>query len=199
ILNTQLTRSTDHRLEADSEQRGEALMDCLVYLLLLVIFCNAALSQDLWRSDLRCGSNFKLANGKPSVCNPDSKYPCCGKSGWCGNLEGHCECTGCKDYRRKLLIIQIANIPAVASQAGVVTWKATVNVQDVKTTGDSAVAAKHSLSLVKRQPVTRKAVLPVAAKMGCVAVLRSIVNIKTIDGASQRNMKFANSPSSTIM
>ncbi|XP_070538796.1 uncharacterized protein [Ptychodera flava] len=52
-----------------------------------------------WRTDLRCGSSFPLADGTPAECNPDSDYPCCSSIGWCGNTRDHCSCGNCIDYR----------------------------------------------------------------------------------------------------
>ena len=51
-----------------------------------------------WRSDGKCGYLFPLADGKPSECNPNGKYPCCSNwaIGWCGDS---CSWEDCVDYR----------------------------------------------------------------------------------------------------
>jgi len=53
-----------------------------------------------WRTDMQCGKNVAGPDGKPAAtCNPESEMPCCGVSGWCGNLDAHCTCNGCVNYR----------------------------------------------------------------------------------------------------
>ncbi|CEM25414.1 unnamed protein product [Vitrella brassicaformis CCMP3155] len=48
-----------------------------------------------WRTDGRCGEEFKQDNGKPGECDPYSPSPCCSPSGWCGSSPQHCQCEGC--------------------------------------------------------------------------------------------------------
>jgi len=61
-------------------------------------------SSDLWRSDGRCGKNYKMFNGAPYECNPalsgPKQGPCCSASGFCGNSETHCNCPTCVDYSK---------------------------------------------------------------------------------------------------
>eukprot|EP00445_Apocalathium_hangoei_P058412 CAMPEP_0204096206 /NCGR_PEP_ID=MMETSP0360-20130528/191819_1 /ASSEMBLY_ACC=CAM_ASM_000342 /TAXON_ID=268821 /ORGANISM="Scrippsiella Hangoei, Strain SHTV-5" /LENGTH=954 /DNA_ID=CAMNT_0051045541 /DNA_START=50 /DNA_END=2914 /DNA_ORIENTATION=- len=53
-----------------------------------------------WRADMQCGKNVAGTDGKPdATCNPEGEMPCCGVSGWCGNLDAHCTCNGCVNYR----------------------------------------------------------------------------------------------------
>mmetsp|Transcript_135847 Transcript_135847/g.434632 ORF Transcript_135847/g.434632 Transcript_135847/m.434632 type:complete len:1300 (+) Transcript_135847:161-4060(+) len=53
-----------------------------------------------WRADMQCGKKVAGDDGKPgATCDPEGESPCCSVSGWCGNLDGHCKCDGCVDYR----------------------------------------------------------------------------------------------------
>ena len=61
---------------------------CWKLLLLLPIW--AAISSRV-REDGRCGSDFPLEDGSPSVCDPYSSYFCCSPYGWCGNSYEHCK------------------------------------------------------------------------------------------------------------
>merc|ERR1719361_2568244 len=49
----------------------------------------------LTRSDNRCGPNYPAANGEAAEC----PYRCCSSTGWCGESDAHCTCSGCTDYR----------------------------------------------------------------------------------------------------
>ncbi|XP_066269746.1 uncharacterized protein [Branchiostoma lanceolatum] len=51
-----------------------------------------------WRDDLRCGSEFPAPNAQPGECDPDSCFPCCSQSGYCGNTPEHCDCADCVNY-----------------------------------------------------------------------------------------------------
>merc|ERR1712038_1258171 len=56
-----------------------------------------------WRSDGRCGQRNPLQDGRPGQCDPNANAneqgPCCSSSGWCGNSDAHCKCSGCTDFR----------------------------------------------------------------------------------------------------
>ncbi|XP_066270827.1 uncharacterized protein [Branchiostoma lanceolatum] len=51
-----------------------------------------------WRDDLRCGSEFPAPNATRGECDPDSCFPCCSQSGYCGNTPEHCDCADCVNY-----------------------------------------------------------------------------------------------------
>ncbi|CAH1252412.1 PTPRF [Branchiostoma lanceolatum] len=51
-----------------------------------------------WRDDLRCGSEFPAPDAQPGECDPDSCFPCCSQSGYCGNTPEHCDCADCVNY-----------------------------------------------------------------------------------------------------
>eukprot|EP00929_Paragymnodinium_shiwhaense_P071647 TRINITY_DN36400_c0_g1_i1.p1 TRINITY_DN36400_c0_g1~~TRINITY_DN36400_c0_g1_i1.p1 ORF type:complete len:975 (-),score=197.42 TRINITY_DN36400_c0_g1_i1:1004-3928(-) len=53
-----------------------------------------------WRSDYACGT-ARLPDGRPAECDPQSQYPCCSSSGWCGLSQSHCNCDGCRDFREQ--------------------------------------------------------------------------------------------------
>lgn len=53
------------------------------------------------RDDMKC-DGFDIPAGwleRPASCDPLSKFPCCGPTGWCGATLGHCACKSCVDYR----------------------------------------------------------------------------------------------------
>ena len=50
-----------------------------------------------WRTDMRCDPSGNDANYE---CDPKGLFPCCSAHGWCGNSDGHCECNGCRDFRK---------------------------------------------------------------------------------------------------
>ncbi|KAI8502532.1 hypothetical protein Bbelb_201200 [Branchiostoma belcheri] len=55
-----------------------------------------------WRDDARCGAGYTTADhGRTAECDPDSNFPCCSDTNWCGNSILHCSCAGCVDYRKK--------------------------------------------------------------------------------------------------
>ena len=58
-------------------------------------------TNQLIRSDKRCGSSFALTNGSLTECDPYSIYYCCSEHGYCGDTSEHCECPNCIDYRKK--------------------------------------------------------------------------------------------------
>ncbi|XP_077985433.1 uncharacterized protein LOC144440064 [Glandiceps talaboti] len=77
--------------------------------------CNGCINykeqvSQLWRDDLRCGPSFDLDNGSPAQCDPDSDFPCCSTSGWCGNTEGHCECIGCINYKVSNIAVKVSKL-----------------------------------------------------------------------------------------
>ena len=62
-----------------------------------------------WRTDGRCGPDFKLADGRDGQCDPNADTfgmndgtdgPCCSDGGWCGNSRFHCDCAGCTDFSK---------------------------------------------------------------------------------------------------
>jgi len=57
-----------------------------------------SVAQVTWRSDGRCGSAYPLANGAPSICNPNGGHRCCSPYNWCGITDAHCTCSNCKDF-----------------------------------------------------------------------------------------------------
>ena len=59
-----------------------------------------------WRTDKLCGDNYPLRNGRPTECDPDSRYPCCSNHGFCGASKAHCLCNQCVDYRRNNIYIK---------------------------------------------------------------------------------------------
>lgn len=57
-------------------------------------------AQVRWREDSRCDDEAAMPDGTIAQCNPSSRFPCCGKSGWCGITSTHCLCDGCLDFRK---------------------------------------------------------------------------------------------------
>ena len=55
-----------------------------------------------WRTDGRCGYQFKLSDKTPGLCDPDGDQPCCSSTwdGECGNTAAHCSCRYCTNYTR---------------------------------------------------------------------------------------------------
>ncbi|XP_063687781.1 uncharacterized protein LOC134821045 [Bolinopsis microptera] len=53
-----------------------------------------------WRSDGKCGRDYRLPDNSPAQCDPDGEYPCCSDwlRGVCSNTTNHCSCTDCVDY-----------------------------------------------------------------------------------------------------
>ena len=51
------------------------------------------------RTDGRCGPDFRLGDGSPAECNPESERSCCSPGGWCGKTKWHCLCPTCIDYK----------------------------------------------------------------------------------------------------
>eukprot|EP00747_Dinoflagellata_sp_TGD_P179656 gnl/TRDRNA2_/TRDRNA2_30803_c0_seq1.p1 gnl/TRDRNA2_/TRDRNA2_30803_c0~~gnl/TRDRNA2_/TRDRNA2_30803_c0_seq1.p1 ORF type:complete len:452 (+),score=74.86 gnl/TRDRNA2_/TRDRNA2_30803_c0_seq1:126-1358(+) len=53
-----------------------------------------------WRSDGRCGPEFKNSFGWAGECDPEGANPCCNaRTGWCGQSEQHCTCSDvCTNY-----------------------------------------------------------------------------------------------------
>ncbi|CAL4128416.1 unnamed protein product, partial [Meganyctiphanes norvegica] len=48
-----------------------------------------------------CGRQYPLkGSGRPAMCNPWSRKPCCSEEGFCGGTDSHCRCRGCIDYRK---------------------------------------------------------------------------------------------------
>ncbi|KAI8485754.1 hypothetical protein Bbelb_365880 [Branchiostoma belcheri] len=56
-------------------------------------------------------------NGKTAECDPDSENPCCSTGYWCGSTEGHCDCYGCKNYKRTGLLV-VGKVTAQDDGAG---------------------------------------------------------------------------------
>ncbi|KAI8507064.1 hypothetical protein Bbelb_155030 [Branchiostoma belcheri] len=56
-------------------------------------------------------------NGQPAECDPDSENPCCSTGYWCGSTEGHCDCYGCKNYKRTGLLV-VGKVTAQGDGAG---------------------------------------------------------------------------------
>ncbi|XP_035659247.1 uncharacterized protein LOC118404287 [Branchiostoma floridae] len=54
-----------------------------------------------YRDDSRCGRYFPAPGANPGQCNPKGNEPCCSASGFCGNTNAHCTCSGCVDYKPK--------------------------------------------------------------------------------------------------
>ena len=52
------------------------------------------------RSDGRCGSSVPLDDGSPAQCDPKTEYYCCSKWGYCGSTDEHCDCADCVNYRK---------------------------------------------------------------------------------------------------
>ncbi|PFH36398.1 mannosyl-oligosaccharide glucosidase [Besnoitia besnoiti] len=48
-----------------------------------------------WREDGRCGADFPISTGRPSLCSPLSAAPCCSPAGFCGAGPAHCDCPAC--------------------------------------------------------------------------------------------------------
>ena len=53
----------------------------------------------MWRDDLRCGSDYPLADGTPAQCNPRGETPCCNSDLRCSHRsEDDCTCENCTDH-----------------------------------------------------------------------------------------------------
>ena len=57
-------------------------------------------SNQVVRSDGRCGPTVPQSDGSPSECNPETEFFCCSKWGYCGSTDEHCDCADCVDYRK---------------------------------------------------------------------------------------------------
>ncbi len=47
----------------------------------------------------RCGDSAPRIDGEIAECDPDSKFHCCSKSGYCGSGGEFCDCEGCKNFK----------------------------------------------------------------------------------------------------
>ena len=57
-------------------------------------------SNQVVRSDGRCGPTVPQSDGSPSECNPETEFFCCSKWGYCGSTDEHCDCADCVNYRK---------------------------------------------------------------------------------------------------
>jgi len=114
-----------------------------------------------WRDeDLRCGESFPLENGKPSECDPSSKYPCCGASGWCGSTSEHCDG------------------PSAASKIGGALLKTTTNL--LKKAALGPIAPFADPKLIGNALSTTKKLITGVAKVPYALVTAPIKTTKTV-------------------
>ena len=67
----------------------------------------------LHRSDMRCGTNFKLAGNIASQCDENSSAPCCNNDkGRCGSGTEFCSCKNCIDFRKQISAELFEYIPS---------------------------------------------------------------------------------------
>ena len=64
------------------------------------IVTTKATTNQVIRSDGRCGSSVPLDDGSPAQCDPKTEYYCCSKWGYCGSTDEHCDCADCVNYRK---------------------------------------------------------------------------------------------------
>ena len=86
-------------------------------------------SPNLWRSDMRCGSQFPLPNGMPGQCDPNAnangKGPCCSAGSYCGNSWRHC---AHQDFRG---LDKSINLGRLISKVVFLCSRTTKNTKDV--------------------------------------------------------------------
>ena len=91
--------TTEHCDCGNTHLGGSIWKECLDYRPIYSAW-NKSKGKQRWAEDGRCGKKFRLPDGAPMECDPDSEKPCCDH--WDNKCKGHfkaCLCTECVDYR----------------------------------------------------------------------------------------------------